>query len=257
MSATTRSAANGKPCRAAARATRWLSVSTAQGTSGDVQLSLVGGRRDRTLGAENAPPSWPPAGAIASRPARTGSAARRPPASVATAVATTTAARPQRRVEPARDAEAQERRRRRARPAPRRPASPPRAPPPAASASRPARRAIRASASRPVTTASATTCRGAWPARCRASGCGSAPAPEREEQPVAVVAQVEHARETDGRVGLLAPSSPSGAWRRQQVVDAARRPPDARPRPPPSARAAPRRSGSACSPCTGRAARRR
>ena len=159
---------------------------------------------DRRRGAR---PSWPPAGGR-HRAARSGSAARCPPPSVATAVATTGLpsaapgpARPrcrtQEAVHPAQSRSRQ-------------PASPPRAD---AGRLRVEAGAARdpASVSRPVTAATATTCRGAWPARCRASGCGSGPAPEREELPVAVVAQVEHARETDGGVGLLRPA-PVRAW---------------------------------------------
>ena len=70
--------------------------------------------------------------------------------------------------------------------------------------------------------------------------------PEREEFRIAVVAQIEHPRETGGGVARLVPEA-VGALRRRRDIRCRARRPDDRSRPPPSGRAAPRRSARRCS----------
>ncbi len=70
--------------------------------------------------------------------------------------------------------------------------------------------------------------------------------PEREELPVAVIAQIEHARETGRGEALFVPQSFAGLM---VAADSECRagPADGRPRLPPSGRAEPRRSATPCS----------
>ena len=92
---------------------------------------------------------------------------------------------------------------------------------------------------------------------CRAAGCGSAPAP--------AAGNTADTRGSAGRTRAGNPPrctgssvhSPSGALRRRQVRDAARHRRMIGLAGRHQAEHAPRRSGSACFPCSGRAARRR